>query len=89
MPDAKQDPKELSFEDALKQLEGIVAAMEKGELGLEEGIGKFEEGMALAKHCADRLNQVEKKVEMLVRKADRTLDWKPVDFPDGDAAEEQ
>ena len=58
--------------------------MEAGELGLEEGIGKFEEGMALAKHCADRLNQVEKKVEMLVRKADQTLDWKPVEFPDGE-----
>jgi len=84
MADPKQETKELSFEDALKQLEGIVGAMEAGELGLEEGIDKFEEGMALAKHCADRLNQVEKKVEMLVRKADRTLDWKPVEFPDGE-----
>ncbi|MBT3286443.1 MAG: exodeoxyribonuclease VII small subunit [Victivallales bacterium] len=84
MADPKQETKELSFEDALKRLEGIVGAMEAGELGLEEGIGKFEEGMALAKHCADRLNQVEKKVEMLVRKADRTLDWKPVEFPDGE-----
>ena len=84
MADPKQETKELSFEDALKCLEGIVGAMEAGELGLEEGIGKFEEGMALAKHCADRLNQVEKKVEMLVRKADRTLDWKPVEFPDGE-----
>ena len=84
MADPKQKTKELSFEDALKRLEGIVGAMEAGELGLEEGIGKFEEGMALAKHCADRLNQVEKKVEMLVRKADRTLDWKPVEFPDGE-----
>ena len=74
----------LSFEEALKRLEGIVAAMEAGELGLEEGIGKFEEGMALAKHCAERLNAVEKKVEILVRKADRTLDWKPVQFPDGE-----
>jgi exodeoxyribonuclease VII small subunit len=84
MADPKQETKELSFEDALKRLEGIVGAMEAGELGLEEGIGKFEEGMALAKHCADRLNQVEKKVEMLVRKADQTLDWKPVEFPDGE-----
>ena len=82
MSDPKEETKELSFEDALKRLEGIVAAMEKGELGLEEGIGKFEEGMALAKHCADRLNEVEKKVEMLVRKADRTLDWKAVEFAD-------
>jgi len=79
MPDPK-DLNELSFEEALKRLEGIVAAMERGELGLEEGIGKFEEGMALAKHCADRLNEVEKKVEILVRKADRTLDWKPVEL---------
>jgi exodeoxyribonuclease VII small subunit len=86
MSDPKDATKELSFEDALKRLEGIVTAMERGELGLEEGIGKFEEGMALAKHCADRLNAVEKKVEMLVRKADRTLDWKPVDFPDEEGA---
>ena len=84
MADPKQETKDLSFEDALKRLEGIVGAMEAGELSLEEGIGKFEEGMALAKHCADRLNEIEKKVEILVRKADRTLDWKPVEFADGE-----
>ena len=54
MADPKQETKDLSFEDALKRLEGIVGAMEAGELSLEDGIGKFGEGMALAKHCADR-----------------------------------
>lgn len=86
MPEAN-DLHKLPFEEALKRLEGIVAAMETGELGLEEGIGKFEEGMALAKHCAERLETVEKKVEILVRKADRTLDWKPVQFDDGEGGD--
>ena len=57
-----------SFEKALTRLEKIVAEMEGGELELESMIRRFEEGQKLIGFCSRTLNEVEKKVEKLVRK---------------------
>lgn len=48
-----------TFEDALKQLEDIVENLENGDLPLEESVKKYEEGMALAKHCHTLLENAE------------------------------
>ncbi len=63
----------LSFEKALERLEAIVAEMETGQLSLDRMIARFEEGNQLVQHCTRTLNEVEKKVEQLVRKGDAVV----------------
>jgi exodeoxyribonuclease VII small subunit len=60
-----QEP--VSFEIALKELEGIVKQLETGEAKLEEAIELFERGMKLSSYCSQKLDEAEKKVEMLVK----------------------
>ncbi len=61
-------PKEPSFEEALKALEGIVARLESGEANLDESIRLFEEGMRLSAVCQKRLDEADRKIETLLRK---------------------
>jgi exodeoxyribonuclease VII small subunit len=56
-----------SFEDALKRLEEIVQRMESGDLALEDSLGLFEEGVRLTRVCSQRLDEAEKKIELLTR----------------------
>lgn len=59
--------KQESFEDALKRLEEIVQRMEGGDLKLEDSLGLFEEGVRLTRVCSRRLDEAEKKIELLTR----------------------
>ncbi len=59
--------KEESFEAALKRLETIVEQMESGETDLDTMIASFEEGQRLVKFCTVKLNEVEKKIEKIVK----------------------
>lgn len=61
------DEKEISFEEALKQLEETVLHMEKGDLSLDDNIKFFEKGSSLADFCTKQLKQAEKKVEVLLK----------------------
>jgi len=65
--------KKLTFEEALKQLETIAEQIERGTIGLEESIDKYEEGMALVKQCRDILSKAEMKIQQLQQRADGTL----------------
>jgi exodeoxyribonuclease VII small subunit len=56
------------FEKALQQLEKIVNSMESGELGLEDSLKQFEQGIILAKNCQDTLSNAETRVEQLIEK---------------------
>jgi len=56
----------LSFEEAFKELEGIVHRLEEGGLTLDESIALFERGMKLAEHCGQKLDEAELKVSQLV-----------------------
>jgi exodeoxyribonuclease VII small subunit len=67
MPD-KPTESTQSFERALERLEQIVAEMESGKLSLEKMISHFEEGSKLVKYCSGKLNEVEKKIELLLTK---------------------
>jgi exodeoxyribonuclease VII small subunit len=58
-------PEQLSYEDALSELERIVAALESDDQTLEAGLSLFERGQALAQHCAKLLDQAELKVRLL------------------------
>ena len=66
------DIKELTFERALKELEGIVGRLERGDVELEESIAIYERGEALRDHCDRLLKAAEAKVEKLTIGADGT-----------------
>jgi exodeoxyribonuclease VII small subunit len=55
------------FEDALRDLEGIVEKLETGDLSLEEALVAFEEGVSLVRYLGDTLTAVEKRIEVLTR----------------------
>ncbi|HID05992.1 MAG TPA: exodeoxyribonuclease VII small subunit [Armatimonadetes bacterium] len=57
---------ELTFEQALKELEEIVAKLEEGQAPLEESLMLFERGAKLAKFCERKLDWVERKIKMVV-----------------------
>lgn len=58
------------FEDALEKLEQIVRRMEAGEMSLDESLKAFEEGIRLVRLCNTRLDDAERRVELLLREGD-------------------
>ena len=68
---------EEKFEVSLERLQDLVRSLESGECSLEESIKKFEEGMALARSCQERLTQAEQKVEILLRADKDGLETEP------------
>jgi len=56
---------EVSYEEAVRQLEEILNKIESGEIGLEESIGEYERGVGLIKRCRGILDQAEQRIEHL------------------------
>jgi exodeoxyribonuclease VII small subunit len=56
---------ELSFEDALKELEAIVSRLESGDAPLDQAIGLYERGDKLRRRCADRLDAAQARIEAI------------------------
>ena len=77
----------MSFEEAVKKLEGIVESMESDELPLETLVARYEEGMRLAKVCQSKLSEAELKIQQLETNAANELTLKPADLADTAAAE--
>jgi exodeoxyribonuclease VII small subunit len=67
------DPADLTYEQALAELEAIVTQLERGEVPLDETITRFERGVALARRCEDRLQEAERRVALLLRDGERVL----------------
>ena len=64
------------FETALEELELVVEQLETGELSLEDSLDAFEKGVGLVKFCGQKLDEVEKKVELLVKDKEGKLQLK-------------
>jgi exodeoxyribonuclease VII small subunit len=81
---------EKKFEDELKELEDTVARIDSGELSLEESIKAFEQGVALVRSLNQKLDEVEKKIEVLVRDSRGELGATPyrVEIKNGNEDEE-
>jgi exodeoxyribonuclease VII small subunit len=77
---------EKKFEKALERLEGIVKKMEEGDMPLEESLAAFEEGIRLSRFCAEKLDEAERKVNVLLREDD-ALQVRPFGEGDGDDKE--
>jgi exodeoxyribonuclease VII small subunit len=73
---AKKDKK---FEDALEELEKVVERLESGELSLEDSLAAFEEGVKLVRLCNDKLTEVERKIELLVKDKEGKLQLRPLE----------
>ena len=58
---------EPTFEGSLKRLEEIVAELEGNKLPLEQSLDVFEEGVKLVRFCAGRLDEAERRIELLTR----------------------
>jgi exodeoxyribonuclease VII small subunit len=67
-----EDIKGMTFERALKELEGIVSRLERGDVELEESIAIYERGEVLRDHCDRLLRQAEAKVEKITLGGDGT-----------------
>jgi exodeoxyribonuclease VII small subunit len=66
-----------SFEQAIQRLEKIVAEMEGAELPLEDVLKKYEEGTRLVQFCSQKLEEAEKKIEVLTKKSNGATELKP------------
>jgi len=81
----RKEQSEKNFETALEDLEQVVEQLESGDLALEDSLAAFEKGVGLAKYCNQKLNDVEKKVELLIKDKDGKLQLKAF----GDLAEDE
>ncbi|MBC7833775.1 MAG: exodeoxyribonuclease VII small subunit [Phycisphaerales bacterium] len=63
-----QPAQDLSFEQALENLESIIERIEQGEVGLEQSLAEYERGVDLIKRCRAILERAEQKVEDLTGK---------------------
>jgi exodeoxyribonuclease VII small subunit len=63
------DLKVKDFESALKSLEDIVAQLEAGDLTLDRALELFEEGIKVSRFCSSKLEEAERKVEVLIKTA--------------------
>ena len=68
---------DITFEEALLQLEGIVSSLEAGQLSLDVSLKKFEEGIRLSRLCNEMLQSAQQKVEKLAEK-DGTMVKEPM-----------
>ena len=59
------DGGKLTFEQAIKELTGIVGKIEQGEITLGDSLQQYEKGMALIKHCRKILQEAEKRIEKI------------------------
>ncbi len=82
MPRGKKRSKEPGFEEALARLEAIVKDLEEGDLKLEDSLRLFEEGVGLTRLCASRLDEAQRRIDLLTRGERGEL--KLVPFQDGE-----
>lgn len=59
--------KKMTFENSLQELERIVRRLEEGDSSLEDSLKLFEDGVRLSRECQERLNQAERRIEVLLK----------------------
>jgi len=71
--------KNTNFEEAMKKLEKIADELELGDLTLDESFERFKEGMDISAFCSKKLNEIEKKVAVLIQQNENKLIEMPFD----------
>ncbi|MGE5559310.1 MAG: exodeoxyribonuclease VII small subunit [Bacillota bacterium] len=75
----------ISFEESLSNLEKIVALLEKGELGLEDSLRLYEEGIGYIRSCSQELSKAQKKLEILIKAGEDGIKTREVEDESGAA----
>lgn len=74
--------KNLTFEEAIQNLEDIVNELEAGKLTLDESVKKFEQGIKLSKYCNEILESAEKQITVLIENSNGEMEEKKFDTED-------
>ena len=85
---AGKDTSNIKFESALEDLELVVEQLETGALSLEDSLTAFEKGVGLVKFCNQKLNEVEKKIDFLVKDKEGKLQLKAFEELPGQEVED-
>ncbi|RJP34445.1 MAG: exodeoxyribonuclease VII small subunit [Phycisphaerales bacterium] len=78
--------KKLTFEEALEQLESIARQIESGQIGLEDSIARYEEGMGLIRHCREVLARAEMRIQKIQLDDEGRLQAEPMSAGAADEA---
>lgn len=84
----EEEKKELTFKEAIEELEKITDSLESGELELEKSISLFERGVELIKYCQEKLDSAKAKVELLVDSLEGEIEEVPAEEGEDFADEE-
>jgi len=67
-----------SFEEALAELEDIARELESGELGMDDAIDRYGEGITFARFCQKKLDEAERRIEILQKTKNGTIEKAPI-----------
>jgi exodeoxyribonuclease VII small subunit len=81
MDDAGRPVADLSFEEALRELEAVVSRLESGDVALEESIALYARGAELRAHCDAKLKAAEARVAEITQGPDGSVGTRPVEIP--------
>lgn len=84
LEDSLEKENELNFELALEKLQKIVEELEKGGLSLDQTLKEFSQGMKLLKFCHQKLDNAEKKIELMLKEDGEFIEEVPFDSEIGD-----
>ena len=70
---------EMSFVDAMRELEKVVSDLERGDVPLEQSIALYERGAQLKQRCQIKLKEAEEKVALITQEGDGNVGLKPVE----------
>lgn len=79
MAEPAEYPGAMTYEQALEQLDALIARLEKGDIPLDEAISAYERGSRLAAHCAALLDRTEQRVNQLVVAGDGSQSERPLE----------
>ncbi len=89
MSRARKGSREPGFEEALSRLERIVKGLEDGDLPLEESLRLFEEGVRLTRLCASKLDEAQRRIDLLSRGEQGDLKLVPFQPPGDEPAPDE
>ncbi len=82
-------PKNLTFEKALARLQEIVDELEDPEKGLESSLALFEEGVALSRFCRGKIDEIQSRVEVVLKETPEGFETKDLEKPGDEEGDEE
>ncbi len=67
----------MKFEQGLRKLEDIVNTLDEGQVSLDQALGLFKEGLTLSRELSKTLDDIERKVEIIIKKDDGSIEKRP------------